>query len=286
MAKYARLRERVQQSLVPSHALVVPDATPDATLQLVHDAAYVRAVTLGTLPESDQRRIGFPWSPGMVERSRRSVGGTLAASRAALEDGVSVNLAGGTHHAFPGQGNGFCVFNDVAVAARALLTDGRIRRAVVIDTDVHQGDGTAYIFRDDPAVFTFSVHGRNNFPFRKQSSDLDIDLPDGAGDDAWLAAVRRGLDAAFGAPAQVAFCMAGADPFAGDRLGRLDVSAAALAERDRMVIERCAHEGAAIVFVMGGGYAADIEDIVAIHFHTVASAARFAETGVPIATSR
>jgi acetoin utilization deacetylase AcuC-like enzyme len=287
MAKYALLRGHVNRDLVPPHALVVPPAATDAELEAAHTPAYVQALVRGELERAAERRIGFPWSPQMVERSRRSVGATLAASRDALGEGVAVSLAGGTHHAFPDHGQGFCVFNDVAVAVRVLQGEGRLRRAVVIDTDVHQGDGTAFIFQRDDTVFTFSVHGEKNFPFRKQQSDLDIALPDGAGDDAWLDALARGLDAAFAhGPADLAYYLAGADAWEGDRLGRLAVSRAALAERDRMVLERCAGEGAGVVVVMGGGYAESVEDMVAIHLQSVEAAARLAEAGTARASSR
>jgi acetoin utilization deacetylase AcuC-like enzyme len=278
MAKYALLRERVRDGLVPPHELVVPDPATDNDLMRVHSPQYVNAVTRGELTAAEIRRIGFPWSPAMAERARRSVGATLAASYAALESGFAANLAGGTHHAFPDQGVGFCVFNDIAVAARALLAERRATRIAIIDTDVHQGDGTAFIFRDEPAVFTFSVHGQSNFPFRKQQSDLDAGLPDGAGDDDYLGAIRAGVDGAFsGVTPDVVFYLAGADAHEHDRLGRLRVSMAALEERDRVVIGRCAAQSVPVVIVMGGGYGQRIEDTVAIHYASVAVAARFAE---------
>lgn len=269
------LRERVVgASLVPADAVQVPDAATDAELLRVHTPAYLEAVVTGSLDRAAVRRIGFPWSPGLVERSRRSVGGTLAASRAALEDGVAVNLAGGTHHAFPHAGEGFCVFNDAAVAVRAMLAERRARRMAVVDLDVHQGNGTAAIFRDEPAVFTLSVHGRNNFPFRKERSDLDLELPDGCQDAAYLEAVETGVAAALErSRPELAVFVAGADPHEGDRLGRLGVSSRGLAERDRIVFERCAAAGVAVAVVMGGGYGTRIEDTVAVHYETVRQAA-------------
>lgn len=287
MAKYARLRERVQASgLVPPHTLCSPAGATDAELARVHAANWIDAVVQGTLDRSQARRIGFPWSPSMVERSRRSVGATLGAAFAALEDGVAVNLAGGTHHAFPDFGQGFCVFNDVAVAVRALQAAHRVRRVAILDTDVHQGDGTAAIFEREPEVRTISIHGATNFPFRKERSDVDIALPDGTRDEAWGEAVRTGLDAAFaGGPPDVLFHVAGADPFVGDRLGRLNVSAAALAERDDLIVDACAHAGVPLVLVMAGGYAARIEDTVEIHFHSVASAASLDRSGAAEPTS-
>jgi acetoin utilization deacetylase AcuC-like enzyme len=277
MSKYAILRERVCRGLVPPHELAVPDEASDTDLLRVHLPSWVAAVTHGRLSPAEIRRIGFPWSPAMVERSRRSVGATIAASRAALRDGVAVNLAGGTHHAFPDHGEGFCVFNDIAVAARTMQAEGMADRIAVIDTDVHQGDGTALVFRDDPTVFTFSVHGQSNFPFRKQQSDLDIGLPDAAGDEEFINAIRRGLDAAFsnGRPGLV-YYLAGADAFERDLLGRLSVTISGLVERDRLVFECCAKEGVPVVVVMGGGYGARIDETVAIHYATVETAARFA----------
>lgn len=280
MQKYARLRERVAATLVPPHELCVPAAATDEALGRVHNLAYINRVVHGTLDSAEIRRIGFPWSPEMVERSRRSVGASIAAARAALDDGLAVNLAGGTHHAFADQGEGFCVFNDVAVAARAMQAEGRAARIAVVDCDVHQGNGTAAIFRDDPGVFTFSVHGASNFPFRKEPGDLDIALPDGAGDALFLGAVRTGLDAAFAHAPDLVFYLAGADPWEHDRLGRLAVTRAGLAERDRLVLESCAVNGIPIAIVMSGGYAAEVDDIVAIHYATVACAADYAERAV------
>jgi acetoin utilization deacetylase AcuC-like enzyme len=271
MRKYALLRERVAVGL-PGVQLLVPEAATDAELLRVHEPHYLQRVTLGTLDAAEVRRIGFPWSPAMVERSRRSVGATIAASRAALREGAGVNLAGGTHHAFPARGEGFCVFNDVAVAFRAMQAEGRARNCAVIDCDVHQGNGTAAIFAGDANVFTFSVHGASNFPFRKEQSDLDVPLPDGSGDDEFLAAVRLGLDAALAEDPDLVYYIAGADAYAGDRLGRLSVSMEGLAERDRIVLAACRSAGIGVVVVMGGGYCADVEETVAIHYHSVAAA--------------
>lgn len=282
MQKYAMLRERVAAARFPGARLVVPDAVRDDELARVHEPAYIRRVVAGALSPAEVRRIGFPWSPELVERSRRSVGGTLGASRAALVDGVGVNLAGGTHHAFPDAGEGFCVFNDVAVAARAMQAEGLVRRAAVVDTDVHQGNGTAAIFRWDPSVFTFSVHGARNYPFRKETSDLDVELPDGAGDDEFLDAVERGVLAALAAGPELVYYLAGADACIGDRLGRLAVSKEGLAERDRIVLGSCREAGVAVVVVMGGGYGREIEDTVDVHFHSVSEAASMA---APPATS-
>jgi acetoin utilization deacetylase AcuC-like enzyme len=270
MAKYRMLRERVAAEL-PGCRLAVPAAASDEELLRVHDPAYLDAVKAG-LDASAARRVGFPWSPGLVERSRRSVGGTIAAGRAALDDGTAANLAGGTHHAFTDAGEGFCVFNDVAVAIRALQADGRIRNAAVLDLDVHQGNGTAGIFRADPDVITVSVHGRNNFPFRKERSDVDLPLDDGASDDDYLDAVDAALDAILSHRPELAFYVSGADPYEHDRLGRLSVSRDGLAERDRRVFTRLAGQRVPVAVVMGGGYADDVAATVAIHFRTIREA--------------
>jgi len=272
MEKYRLLRERVADD----HDVVlgVPEAATTEALRRVHTTDYVTRVTDGSLTGDEIRHIGFPWSLQLVERSRRSVGGTIAAARAALEDGVSANLAGGTHHAFADRGEGFCVFNDVAVAIRDLQTLGAFNRCVVLDLDVHQGNGTAEIFQGDDTVFTLSVHGENNFPFRKETSDLDMELPDGASDDAFLDAIGRGVHQALGDGADIAFYVAGADPFEGDRLGRLAITKSAMSERDSIVFDACNRAGVPVAVVMSGGYAHDVTDTVDIHAATVRSAAR------------
>jgi acetoin utilization deacetylase AcuC-like enzyme len=278
MAKYARLRQRVlAEGIVAADDLQEAPAAPWEALTLAHTPAYVAAVAAGTLPSDMIRRIGFPWSPAMVERSRRSAGATIAAARAALDDGAAVNLAGGTHHAFADRGEGYCVFNDVAVAARLLQDEGRCRRVAVVDCDVHQGNGTAAIFRDDPTVFTFSMHGANNYPFRKETSDLDVELADGADDTAYLAALAAHLPAVFTRQQpELVFYLAGADPYEGDRLGRLRVSMAGLERRDAMVFDACRSAGVPVAVTMSGGYAPEVDDIVAIHVNTVRAAAALA----------
>ncbi|MEQ8762278.1 MAG: histone deacetylase [Planctomycetota bacterium] len=268
MLKYRRLRERAEAELEGAQLLVPPAATDDA-LRLVHDGEYVKRVCEGTLSALEVRRIGFPWSEGLVERSRRSVGATIAAARAALEDRGAANLAGGTHHAFADSGQGYCVFNDAAVAIRVMQSEAQIRRAVVVDADVHQGNGTAAIFEDDPSVFTYSIHGDRNYPFRKQASDLDIALPDGTGDEEYLSAFSTGLAKALASRPDLLIFLAGADPFEGDRLGRLALSKAALSERDRRLFEACRERRLPVTAVMAGGYASDVEDIVDIHLETL-----------------
>jgi acetoin utilization deacetylase AcuC-like enzyme len=277
VTKYRLLRERV--SAEETARLLVPAAATDRDLVRAHAPEYVASVARGELTQVEVRRIGFPWSPELVERSRRSVGGTLAAARAALDEGLAINLSGGTHHAFPDRGEGFCVFNDVAVAARAVQADGSAPRVAILDLDVHQGNGTAAIFRSDTSVFTMSVHGANNFPFHKEPGDCDLELPDGTGDDAYLDAVEQGLTAALRRGADLAFYLAGADPFDGDRLGRLAVSKAGLAERDRLVFGACSRAGTPVATVMAGGYASDVTDTVDIHAHTVREASRRAGGG-------
>lgn len=283
MAKYSRLRARlVSDGILSTRELVEPQAASWRDLRRVHTGEYVRAVRDGRLSREAQRRIGFPWSPAMVERVRRSVAGTIGAAVAALEEGVAVNLAGGTHHAFAERGEGYCVFNDVAVAARALLPAGRIRRAAVVDGDVHQGNGTAAIFRDDPTVFTFSIHGENNFPSRKESSDQDVALPDGTGDAEYLERLREALREVFDhQQPELVFYVAGADAYEGDRWGRLRLSMNGLRRRDAMVLGACAEGGAAVAVSMAGGYADDVEAVVEIHAHTVREAKRswLAEAG-------
>jgi acetoin utilization deacetylase AcuC-like enzyme len=300
MAKYRRVRERVvAERVLDTGDLHVPERAAWTDLSLVHTAAYLDAVRTGTLDRDMQRRIGFPWSTEMVERSRRSVGATLAAAREVLRsDGgastarsapgprvggrlnASANLAGGTHHAFADRGEGYCVFNDVAVAARVLQRDGMIRRAAVVDCDVHQGNGTAAIFRGDPSVFTMSLHGAHNFPFRKETSDLDIAFDDGASDDIYLEELARHLPAVLDAEQpDIVFYLAGADPYGGDRLGRLKLTIDGLRQRDRLVFEACAARAVPVVVTMSGGYADDVEAIAAIHVNTIREAAAAGRAG-------
>ena len=270
MAKYSGLRERLlrEQIVAVDDLHEAPCAAWD-DLRLVHAPDYLTAVESGTLPREAQRRIGFPWSPQMVERARRSVGATVAAARSALERSCGANLAGGTHHAFADRGEGYCVFNDVAVASRVLQRDHRITRVAVVDCDVHQGNGTASIFADDPSVFTLSLHGARNFPFRKERSDLDVALEDGTGDEPYLAALAHSLDVVFAFRPEVVFYLAGADPYEGDRLGRLKLSIAGLKRRDQLVLDRCQDARLPVVITMSGGYAPDLDAIVTIHANTI-----------------
>lgn len=277
MPKYALLHQRVAAAGLPGVEILPASPASDDQLQLAHHPEYVSKVIGGGLSDKEQRRIGFPWSPELVVRSRFSVGGTICACRAALQDGWAVNLAGGTHHAYPDHGEGYCVFNDVAVAARVLQSERRVERVVILDLDVHQGNGSAAVFADDPTVFTLSVHGAKNFPFHKEQSDLDIALPDGSDDSAFLAAVQSGVSSALQqARADLALYIAGADPYVNDRLGRLAISKQGLAERDRIVFDLCRRHKLPVAVVMGGGYARDVNDVVDIHLQTIQLAASMA----------
>jgi len=275
MVKYSMLRERVaRDGICGPGELLTPRAVTDEEILRAHTPEYLGRVVSGTLSDKEVRRIGFPWSEKMVERSRRASGGTLGACLAALDEGFAANLAGGTHHAFSGRGEGYCVFNDSAIAARALQQAGLVERVVIIDTDVHQGNGTAEILHRDSSMFTFSIHGAKNFPFHKEESDLDAPLPDGADDTEFLRALETGLQAALeAADAELAIYLAGADPFEGDRLGRLSVTKAGLAERDRLVLETCRENGIPVATTMAGGYATEIENTVDVHFQSIKRAA-------------
>jgi acetoin utilization deacetylase AcuC-like enzyme len=285
MAKYSGLREAlVREGIVPVDDLHEAPQAAWGDVRLVHTAEYVEAVRDGTLSAQGQRLIGFPWSTAMVERARRSVGATIAASETALVDGCSANLAGGTHHAFADRGEGYCVFNDVAVAIRRLQQHGRVRRAAVVDCDVHQGNGTASIFRGDATVFTLSLHGAKNYPFRKERSDVDVELDDGTGDEPYLAALAHSLEMVFASPPDIVFYLAGADPFEGDRLGRLKLTMAGLAARDRVVLDRCRAARVPAVVTMSGGYAHDVDDIVRIHVNTIRVATALTSLAHPAAS--
>jgi acetoin utilization deacetylase AcuC-like enzyme len=280
MSKYRRLRDRIVSD--PFHindVLLVPNAASYEQLCLAHDADYVERVIQGKLTDLEVKRIGFPWTPEMVERSRRSSGATLAAARAALVEGISVNMAGGTHHAMRNAGEGFCVFNDAAVTTLTLLDEKEIENAIVVDCDVHQGNGTAQILAERDSVFTYSIHGAKNFPLRKFPSDLDVDLDDGTGDEIYLARLRSSLTEVLDSrPFELAIYLAGADPFEGDRLGRLKVSKLGLGERDRFVLSALRQRGTAVAIAMAGGYAYDVGDIVDIHAQTIRIASEFAST--------
>lgn len=277
MQKYSLLRQCVLESGLAKPAnLHIPHAATDQEILRAHDPAYLRHAEQGELTPQEIRRIGFPWSPQLIERSRRSAGATIEACRAALTDGVAINLAGGTHHAFRDHGEGYCVFNDSAIAARAMQTEGSARRIAIIDCDVHQGNGTAAILAGDSTIFTFSIHGASNFPFRKEQSDLDIALPDQTGDLEYLQALKDGLEATLErAQPDLAIYLAGADPYYDDRLGRLALSMAGLAQRDQLVLSTLRAAGIPLAITMAGGYARQIDHTVAIHFQTIRVAVEF-----------
>lgn len=250
----------------------------DGVLALAHHPSYIERVASGALSLAEQKAIGFPWTAQMVERSRRSTGATIAACRAACEYGMAVNLAGGTHHAYAERGEGFCVFNDAAIAARLMQAERLAARVAVVDLDVHQGNGTAAILAKDDSIFTLSLHAEHNYPFEKESSDLDVALADGSDDIVYLKALRKALDeldARF-AP-QLIIYLAGADPHEGDRLGRLKLTFGGLAARDRMVFDFARERRIPVAVSMAGGYGKNIHDTVAIHVQTIAIAARYAQ---------
>lgn len=295
--KYELLYDRViAEGVAPAARVLDPDGATDAQLELVHAEAYVHRITTGALRPGEERRLGFPWSPALVERSRRTVGGTISAARHALEHGVAMNLAGGTHHAFPDHGEGFCVFNDVAITIRQLQREGRIHRVAVVDLDVHQGNGTHAVFSDDSSVFTFSMHGAHNYPFRpmpesgsavagesrwgyaaRVPGSLDIELPDATGDAEYLERLERALpQVLYDAAPDLVVYLAGADPHEGDRLGRMKLTFQGLERRDVMVIQACRDVGLPVVVTIAGGYGRSIADTVAVHVATARILAGFA----------
>jgi acetoin utilization deacetylase AcuC-like enzyme len=270
MAKYRMLRD-----LLATDGCFRFESAPFAdpeTIELAHDAAYLRDFLNGTLPEAAIRRIGFPWSEALVKRTLASVGGTLSATCDAFDSGWGGNLAGGTHHAFRAEGSGFCVFNDIAVAIQWLRAKGRIRRAAVIDLDVHQGDGTAQIFEADADVFTLSLHAKSNFPFRKQRSKVDIELEDATRDQEYLSALDGVLPRVFAFEADIVFYQSGVDPLASDTLGRLALTHSGLKERDRRVMAAARAHSVPIVITLGGGYSQPIELTAEAHANTFRTA--------------
>jgi acetoin utilization deacetylase AcuC-like enzyme len=280
MAKYQLLRDRLAAEL-PSIELMQASQATDGELALVHSPAYISAISDGSVDPKIMREIGFPWSEAMAERARRSVGATIAACRLASREGISANIAGGTHHSYADRGGGFCVFNDAAVASRLMQAEharsqGRPLKVAIIDLDVHQGNGTANIFRDDPSVFTLSLHGQKNFPFRKEASDLDADLPDGCGDEEYLLALQAALDALERRfKPNLVIYLAGADPHEGDRLGRLKLTWDGLEARDRRVFEWAWQRRIPLAFAMAGGYGTRIEDTVQAQVNTFRVATQY-----------
>lgn len=275
MEKYSRLRDLVS-SRSDIELLEAPPAT-DTQILYAHDPSYVIKVIEGKLSSQEQREIGFPWSAQMVERSRRSAGATVAAAKVAMQEGISGNLAGGTHHAYRDAGSGFCVFNDSAIAARTLQKEISANlKVAVIDLDVHQGNGTASILQNDDSIFTLSIHGENNFPFKKEKGDLDLGLADGCDDQTYLSSLSHcldQLDSRF--KANCLIFLAGADPHEGDRLGRLKISQDGMRQRDELVFQYALGRQLPIAFSMAGGYGKEIESTIDIHFQTINVALRF-----------
>jgi acetoin utilization deacetylase AcuC-like enzyme len=271
--KFELVRDRLHsEGTLRAEELIEPQAATVAELLMVHTADYVLRLCDGELTAKEIRRLGLPWSPSLVARSFYAVGGTITASRFALTEGIGSNLAGGTHHSFADRGEGFCVLNDVAIAIQVLRGDGLIRRAAIVDCDLHQGNGTATIFGNDDEVFTFSMHGAKNYPLLKARSSLDVELPDDTGDDAYLKALAENLPHVLEHQPDIVFYLAGADPYSGDKLGRLALSIAGLRKRDEFVLETCHEHELPCVTVMSGGYGEKISDTVEIHCNTIRAA--------------
>ena len=272
--KYYLLRKRIEESgIVPPENLRIPEPALDADILRVHDPFYWNRLKNGELTDKEVRRVGLPWSSEIVRRARYSTGATIAAGRTALTEQVAVNLGGGTHHAFSDYGQGYCWINDSVIASRALQAEGLVQNVLIVDCDVHQGNGTAALVRNDPTIFTFSIHGRNNFPFHKEASDLDIDLEDGTGDTVYLKALEKGLETSLhDFSADLAIFLSGADPYKHDRFGRLALSKAGLARRDHLVLNRLYRAGLPVAVTMAGGYAPQVTDSVDIHYQTVSAA--------------
>lgn len=275
MQKYRLVRECVGRIVLHAEFREAPFTT-DGVLALAHHPDYIQRVSTGALSSAEQKAIGFPWSLQMVERSRRSAGATIAACRAALTEGAAANLAGGTHHAHADHGEGFCVFNDAAIAARLMQAERRVKHVAIVDLDVHQGNGTASILAHDDSVFTLSIHAENNYPFTKACSDLDVALDDGTSDTGYLDALHDSLAKLFHrfSPDLIIY-LAGADPHEGDRLGRLKLTMEGLAARDRMVLDQARARQIPVALAMAGGYGKNIQDTVAVHVQTIAIASEY-----------
>ncbi|MDJ0817743.1 MAG: histone deacetylase [Desulfobacterales bacterium] len=274
--KYYLLRKRIENAgIVPPESMIVPEPASEAEILRVHDPVYWNRLKNGELSDKEIRRVGLPWSPEIVRRARYSTGATIAACRTALTEKIAVNLGGGTHHAFSGHGQGYCWINDSVIASRVLQTEALAYNILIVDCDVHQGNGTAALVRNDPTIFTFSIHGKNNFPFRKEISDLDIELDDGTDDASYLEALRSGLETSLqNFSADLAIYLAGADAHKNDRFGRLALSKAGLARRDHLVLEHLHRAGLPVAVTMAGGYSPQVSVTVDIHFQTVLAAVR------------
>ena len=268
------LRKRITEQLASKAVeLSIPDPASDNDLLRAHDPAYLKRFLNGELTDKEIRRVGLPWSQQIVQRARYSVGATIAACRTAIKEGIAVNLGGGTHHAYSDHGQGYCYLNDCVIAARSMQAEGLVENVLILDCDVHQGNGTAAILKNDPTIFTFSIHGKNNFPYHKEISDLDIELKDGTDDAAYLAALEKGMTESLDAcDANLVIYLAGADPYRNDRFGRLALTKGGLAGRDQMVLQRLHQAGLPVAVTLAGGYAKQVADAVDIHFETVRSA--------------
>jgi len=268
------LRRRIQEELgVRQVDMRIPEPASDEDILRVHDPGYFRRFLNGELTDKEVRRVGLPWSPEIVLRARYSVGATIEACRTALRERIAVNLGGGTHHAFSDHGQGYCYLNDSVIAARVMQIEGLVKNVLIIDCDVHQGNGTAAILKNDPTIFTFSIHGKNNFPYHKEISDLDIELEDGTNDAAYLAALEKGMTASLDTcDANLVIYLAGADPYRNDRFGRLSLTKGGLAGRDQMVLRHLHQAGLPVAVTLAGGYARQVMDVVDIHLETVRSA--------------
>lgn len=276
MEKYSQLRDLVKN--LDAIELVEAPAVSDTQILYAHDPTYLMKILRGNLSPQEQREIGFPWSTQMVERSRRSAGATLAAAKVALEEGLAANLAGGTHHAYRNRGSGFCVFNDSAIAARALQREIHPKlKVAIVDLDVHQGNGTAAILQNDPSIFTLSIHGEHNFPFKKETSDLDIGLENGCSDKQYLEALDQALSTMHDQfePDFIIY-LAGADPHEGDRLGKLKITQTGMSLRDEKVFQYGKDHQVPIAFSMAGGYGKEINSTVNIHLQTIQIALKYA----------
>lgn len=277
-AKYGMLRQRVLAAhVVPAENIQLPAPASDDDLRRVHTEDYLHRFANGLLSDAEMRLIGLPWSPELVRRVKYTAGATIAACRHALHDGVALSLGGGTHHACSDHGQGYCLYNDIVVAARALQAEGLIRRVLVIDCDVHQGNGTAEITAGDSSIFTFSIHGEKNFPYQKVPSDLDVGLPDGTGDEAYLQVLEEALDSALArSQPDLAIFLAGADVHEHDRLGRLDLTKPGIGSRDELVLSKCRELNVPVGVVMAGGYNSNLAEMVEIQLQTVQISASFA----------
>ena len=273
--KFELVRDKLlkEKTVLPSE-IVEPQPARVEDVLLVHTEDYIKRLRNGTLTEREIRRLGLPWSKSLVRRSFLASSGTINAARNALENGVASNLAGGTHHSFPDRGEGFCVLNDVAVAIKVLQKERLAQRFLIVDCDVHQGNGTAFIFRDDESVYTFSMHGAKNYPLFKETSTLDIELPDGTNDEKFLATLNEALPKIFQHAPDIVFYLGGADPFEKDKLGRLSLTIEGLRQRDELVLRFARERNVPIVTTMSGGYAEDVNDTVEIHCNTIRAVKR------------